>query len=64
MFSRRRILPHSLFSSPVYYGNDVIGSIRFINELTGEKEVLTNVSWTFLMTSLCLVATVFSLRFV
>lgn len=46
-----------MFSSPVYYGNDVIGSIRFINELTGEKEVLTNVSWTFLMTSLCLVAT-------
>ena len=49
--------PILLFSSPVYYGNDVIGSIRFINELTGEKEVLTNVSWTFLMTSLCLVAT-------
>ncbi|UNP76357.1 HAMP domain-containing histidine kinase [Bacillus nitratireducens] len=49
--------PILLFSSPVYYGNDVIGSIRFINELTDEKEVLTNVSWTFLMTSLCLVAT-------
>ncbi|MEV4913516.1 HAMP domain-containing sensor histidine kinase [Bacillus proteolyticus] len=48
--------PILLFSSPVYYGNDVIGSIRFINELTDEKEVLTNVSWTFLMTSLCLVA--------
>lgn len=45
-----------MFSSPVYYGNDVIGSVRFINELTGEKEVLTNVGWTFLMTSLCLVA--------
>ena len=49
--------PILFVSSPVYYGNDVIGSIRFINELTGEKEVLTNVSWTFLMTSLCLVAT-------
>ncbi|MCM0005857.1 MULTISPECIES: HAMP domain-containing sensor histidine kinase [Bacillus cereus group] len=48
--------PILLFSSPVYYGNDVIGSVRFINELTGEKEVLTNVGWTFLMTSLCLVA--------
>ncbi|MFJ8355599.1 ATP-binding protein [Bacillus paramycoides] len=48
--------PILLFSSPVYYGNDVIGSIRFINELTDEKEVLTNVSWTFLITSLCLVA--------
>ncbi|MGG0729902.1 HAMP domain-containing sensor histidine kinase [Bacillus paramycoides] len=48
--------PILLFSSPVYYGNDVIGSIRFINELTDEKEVLTNVSWTFLMTFLCLVA--------
>ncbi|WP_033717590.1 HAMP domain-containing sensor histidine kinase [Bacillus cereus] len=48
--------PILLFSSPVYYGNDVIGSIRFINELTDEKEVLTNVSWTFLMTSICLVA--------
>ncbi|MED1565099.1 HAMP domain-containing sensor histidine kinase [Bacillus paramycoides] len=48
--------PILLFSSPVYYENDVIGSIRFINELTDEKEVLTNVSWTFLMTSLCLVA--------
>ncbi|WP_242214376.1 HAMP domain-containing sensor histidine kinase [Bacillus cereus group sp. BfR-BA-01383] len=48
--------PILLFSSPVYYGNDVIGSIRFINELTDEKEVLINVSWTFLMTSLCLVA--------
>ncbi|WP_212934880.1 HAMP domain-containing sensor histidine kinase [Bacillus hominis] len=48
--------PILLFSSPVYYGNDVIGSIRFINGLTDEKEVLTNVSWTFLMTSLCLVA--------
>ncbi|MEK4935466.1 HAMP domain-containing sensor histidine kinase [Bacillus sp. FSL M7-1345] len=48
--------PILLFSSPVYYGNDVIGSIRFINELTDEKKVLTNVSWTFLMTSLCLVA--------
>ncbi|PGM96235.1 HAMP domain-containing sensor histidine kinase [Bacillus cereus] len=48
--------PILLFSSPVYYGNDVIGSIRFINELTDEKEVLTNVSWTFLMTSLCLIA--------
>ncbi len=39
--------PILLFSSPVYYGNDVIGSVRFINELTGEKEVLTNVGWTF-----------------
>ncbi|MEG7969498.1 MULTISPECIES: HAMP domain-containing sensor histidine kinase [Bacillus cereus group] len=48
--------PILLFSSPVYYGNDVIGSVRLINELTGEKEVLTNVGWTFLMTSLCLVA--------
>ncbi|QWG47476.1 HAMP domain-containing histidine kinase [Bacillus mycoides] len=48
--------PILLFSSPVYYGNDVIGSIRFINVLADEKEVLTNVSWTFLMTSLCLVA--------
>lgn len=48
--------PILLFSSPVYYGNDVIGSVRFINELTGEKGVLTNVGWTFLMTSLCLVA--------
>ncbi|WHT89662.1 HAMP domain-containing sensor histidine kinase [Bacillus cereus] len=48
--------PILLFSSPVYYGNDVIGSVRFINELKGEKEVLTNVGWTFLMTSLCLVA--------
>ncbi|TNP03311.1 HAMP domain-containing sensor histidine kinase [Bacillus pacificus] len=48
--------PILLFSSPVYYGNDVIGGVRFINELTGEKEVLTNVGWTFLMTSLCLVA--------
>ncbi|HDR7882179.1 TPA: HAMP domain-containing histidine kinase [Bacillus paranthracis] len=48
--------PILLFSSPVYYGNDVIGSVRFINELMGEKEVLTNVGWTFLMTSLCLVA--------
>ncbi|KFN01657.1 sensor histidine kinase [Bacillus clarus] len=48
--------PILLFSSPVYYGNDVIGGIRFINELTDEKEVLTNVSYTFLITSLCLVA--------
>ncbi|MED1055457.1 HAMP domain-containing sensor histidine kinase [Bacillus mycoides] len=56
VFEEGEPAPILLFSSPVYYGNDVIGSIRFINELTDEKEVLTNVSWTFLMTSLCLVA--------
>ncbi|MGG3520713.1 HAMP domain-containing sensor histidine kinase [Bacillus pseudomycoides] len=48
--------PLLLFSSPVYHGSDVIGAIRFINELQDEKEVLTNVSWTFLVTSICLVA--------
>lgn len=48
--------PLLLFSSPVYYGSDVIGAIRFINELQDEKEVLMNVSWTFLITSICLVA--------
>ncbi|MDM5190835.1 HAMP domain-containing sensor histidine kinase [Bacillus sp. DX4.1] len=48
--------PLLLFSSPVYRGNEVIGAIRFIHELQDEKEVLTNVSWTFLITSLCLVA--------
>ncbi|WP_459501905.1 HAMP domain-containing sensor histidine kinase [Bacillus sp. C1] len=46
--------PLLLFSSPVYHGNDVIGAIRFIDELEDEKEVLTNVSWTFLITSICL----------
>ncbi|PFA18442.1 two-component sensor histidine kinase [Bacillus cereus] len=46
--------PLLLFSSPVYYGSDVIGAIRFINELQDEKEVLMNVSWTFLITSICL----------
>lgn len=56
VFAEGEPAPILLFSSPVYYGNDVIGSIRFIDELKGEKEVLTNVSWTFLMTSLCLVA--------
>ncbi|MGH1285850.1 HAMP domain-containing sensor histidine kinase [Bacillus toyonensis] len=56
VFAEGEPAPILLFSSPVYYGNDVIGSIRFIDELTDEKEVLTNVSWTFLMTSLCLVA--------
>ncbi|PFJ17414.1 two-component sensor histidine kinase [Bacillus cereus] len=55
VFAEGEQAPILLFSSPVYYGNDVIGSIRFINELTDEKEVLTNVNWTFLMTSLCLV---------
>ena len=48
--------PLLLFSSPVYHGSDVIGAIRFINELQDEKEVLTNVSWTFLITSIFLVA--------
>ncbi|MFJ8528732.1 ATP-binding protein [Bacillus sp. NPDC094106] len=48
--------PLLLFSSPVYRGNEVIGAIRFIHELKDEKEVLLNVSWTFLVTSLCLVA--------
>ncbi|MDM5157327.1 HAMP domain-containing sensor histidine kinase [Bacillus sp. DX1.1] len=48
--------PLLLFSSPVYHENEVIGAIRFINELQDEKEVLTNVSWTFLITSICLVA--------
>lgn len=56
VFEEGDLAPILLFSSPVYYGNDVIGSIRFINELTDEKEVLTNVSWTFLITSFCLVA--------
>ncbi|PEP81576.1 HAMP domain-containing sensor histidine kinase [Bacillus pseudomycoides] len=48
--------PLLLFSSPVYHGSDVIGAIRFINELQDEKEVLTNVSWTFFVTSICLIA--------
>ncbi|MGI2748463.1 sensor histidine kinase [Bacillus cytotoxicus] len=56
VFEENEPAPLLLFSSPVYYGNDVIGSIRFISELKDEKEILTNVSWTFLMTSLCLVA--------
>ncbi len=56
VFEDNEPAPLLLFSSPVYYGNDVIGSIRFISELKDEKEILTNVSWTFLMTSLCLVA--------
>lgn len=48
--------PLLLFSSPVYYGNEVIGAIRFVDELRDEKEVLLNVSWTFVVTSICLVA--------
>ncbi|MEH6889042.1 HAMP domain-containing sensor histidine kinase [Bacillus sp. JJ864] len=48
--------PLLLFSSPVYYGNEVIGAIRFVDELRDEKEVLMNVSWTFVVTSICLVA--------
>ena len=48
--------PLLLFSSPVYYENEVIGAIRFVDELRDEKEVLLNVSWTFVVTSICLVA--------